>query len=205
METVDLVRADFALIPANPLFDAVITASQAITDEYYYNANIIDAKTFPPHLSLHICTIPRAALSQVTAALERLAAAGLPGITPIGVEPSGGGYIMLTIERTPAVMALHETILSAAAQARHNLPGDPFGSPYIRDAFTPHISLAKLDRDDQADATAIGRQALASASSTPAQALELCDIGANSERWDTLASFPTVCPRTGGPAPLNGR
>jgi 2'-5' RNA ligase superfamily len=190
VETVDLVRVDFVLIPGNPLFDAVITASQAITDEFYYNANIIDAKTFPPHLSLHICTIPRPAITQLTAALEPLATAGLPDITPTGVEPSGGGYIMLSLERTPALMDLHEAVLAAAAQARDGLDGDPFGSPYIRDAFTPHISLAKLDRDDQADAAAIARHALASTGSTQPQALELCDIGANSERWDTLASFP---------------
>jgi hypothetical protein len=190
VETVDLVRVDFALIPGNPLFDAVITASQAITDEFYYNANIIDAKTFPPHLSLHICTIPRAAVTQVTANLESMVPAGLPVITPAGVEPSVGGYIMLSIERTPALMTLHEAVLQAAAQARDGLDADPFGSPYIRDAFTPHISLAKLDRDDQPEAAAIARHALANASSTPCQALELCDIGASSERWDTLTSFP---------------
>jgi hypothetical protein len=191
VETVDLVRVDFALIPASPLFDAVITASQAITDEYYYNANIIDAKTFPPHLSLHICTIPRDAIGQVTATLEPLATR-LPGITPAGVQPSGGGYIMLSIERTPALMALHEAVLTAAAQARDGIGADPFGSRYIRDAFTPHISLAKLDRDDQDDAAAIAQRALANATTTPPQALELCDIGENSERWDTLASFTPV-------------
>ena len=194
METVDLVRVDFALIPGNPLFDAVIAASQAITDEFYYNANIIDAKTFPPHLSLHICTIPRAALSQVSATLEPLAAGGLPDITPVAVEPASGGYVMLNIERTPALMALHEATLNAAAQARDSLDGDPFGSPYVRDSFTPHISLAKVDRDDQTEAAAIGRQALSNASSTRSQALELCDIGENSERWSTLAIFPATFP-----------
>jgi hypothetical protein len=198
---VDLVRVDFALIPASPLFDAVITASQAITDEFCYNANVIDAKTFPPHLSLHICTIPRTALGQVTAALEPLAAAGLPDMTPAGVKPARGGYVMLNIERTPALMTLHEAILNAAARTRDGIDADSFGSPYIRGSFTPHISLAKLDRDDQAEATGIGRQALASASSTPAQALDLCDIGENSERWETLASFPaTTSPRTSGAA-----
>jgi hypothetical protein len=55
---VDLVRVDFALIPGEPLFTAVITASQAITTKFHCNANIIDATTFPPHLSLHICTVP---------------------------------------------------------------------------------------------------------------------------------------------------
>jgi hypothetical protein len=140
---VDLVRVDFALIPGNPLFDAVITASQAITDEFRYNANVIDARIFPPHLSLHICTIPRAAITQVTATLKPLAKGRLPGLSPAGIQPSGGGYIMLAIERSPALMSLHEAVLGAAAQARDGLGDDPFGSPYVRDSFTPHISLAK--------------------------------------------------------------
>lgn len=199
----DLVRVDFALIPAAPLFDAVITASQAITDEFYDNANVIDAKTFPPHLSLHICAIPRTSLSQVTAALEPLAAGGLPDITPAGVEPARGGYVMLSIERTAALMEMHETILGTAARAREGLDGDPFGSQYIRDSFTPHISLAKLARDEQAEATRIARQALANAACTPSQALELCDIGEYSERWETLATFPTD-PRTSSPVNLTG-
>lgn len=191
----DLVRVDFALIPANPMFDAVVTASQAITDEFYYNANVIDAKTFPPHLSLHICTIPRSALSQVAAAVDPITAAGLPDITPTGVQPARGGYVMLTIERSPVLVNLHEAILDIAAQARDGLGADPFGSPYIRDSFAPHISLAKLDRDDQAEAAAIGKRTLANTSSTRSQALELCDIGQNSERWDILASFPAPTAR----------
>lgn len=191
----DLVRVDFALIPGNPLFNAVITASQAITDEFYYNANVIDAKTFPPHLSLHICSIPRTALHQVTAAVEPLTATGLPDITPIGVEPTRGGYVMLNIERSPVLVDLHEAILDVAARARDGLGADPFGSSYIRDSFAPHISLAKLDRDDQAEAATIGKRTLANASSTRSQALELCDIGENSERWEILASFPAVAAR----------
>lgn len=194
----DLVRVDFALIPANPLFDAVITASQAITDEFCHNANVIDAKTFPPHLTLHICTIPRTALSQVTAALEPITAAGLPDITPTGVEPTEGGYVMLHIERSPVLVNLHEAILDIAARTRDSLGADPYGSSYVRDSFTPHISLAKLDRDDQAEAAAIGKRTLANTNSTRSQALELCDIGQNSERWEILASIPA--PTTRPPA-----
>ncbi len=197
----DLVRVDFALIPANPLFDAVIAASQAITDEFYDNANIIDSKTFPPHLSLHICTIPRAALSQVTATLQTLVASGLPDIIPVVIEPARGGYVMLSVERTPALMAMHETILGTAARAREGLDGDPYGSRYIRDSFTPHISLAKLARDEQAEAARIAGKILASAASTSSQALELCDIGEHSERWETLAAFtarPTPEPADSG-------
>jgi 2'-5' RNA ligase superfamily len=198
---VELVRVDFALIPDNPLFDAVITASQAITDEFYYNENVIDDKTFPPHLSLHICTVPRNAVSQLGDTLEALAGTGLPDIKPVGVEPSRGGYVMLSAERTPALMDLHETVLSAVAQARNGLGSDPFGSPYIRDFFAPHISLAKVDRDDQAEAAAIGREALGATVSARCRTLDLCDIGERSERWDVLASYPaTRHPRTGGPA-----
>lgn len=175
MEIVDLIRADFALIPDDPLFSAVIAASQAITDEFYYNANVIDAKTFPPHLSLHICTVPRTT-----------------------VEPSYSGYVMLNVRRTPDLLALHEAILGIAARARDGLDGDPYGSPYIRDSFSPHISLAKIDRDDQTEATAIGRRTLSGPCVAPARAIDLCDIGERSERWDILASYPsTEQPRIG--------
>lgn len=188
----DLVRVDFALIPDSPLFEDVIGASQAITNEFYYNRNVIDHKTFPPHLSLHICTIPRSAVSQVAAALQVLASGCLPDINPAAVEPSGGGYVMLSAERTPALMDLHEAVLSTAAQARSGLDGDPFGGPYIRNSFTPHISLAKVDRDDQAEAATIGRKTLHTSCGAPARALDLCDIGERSERWDVLASFPAA-------------
>jgi hypothetical protein len=67
---------------------------------------------------------------------------------------------MLDIQRTPELMALHEAILGIAARARDGLDGDPFGSPYIRDLFSPHISLAKIDRDDQPGAAAIGLRTL---------------------------------------------
>ncbi len=201
----DLVRVDFALIPDDPLFSAVITASQAITDEFYYNANIIDAKTFPPHLSLHICTVPQATLGQVTAELEALAAAGLPDIAATMVEPSYSGYVMLGVGRTPGLMALHEAILDVATRARDGLGGDPFGSQFIRDSFAPHISLAKIDRDDQAEAAAIGLRTLGEPGTAHSRALDLCDIGERSERWDILASFPAAeHPRLGGSGTFAG-
>jgi hypothetical protein len=91
-----MVRVDFALIPDDPLFGAVISASQAITDEFCYNR------------------------------------------------------------------------------------------------FSPHISLARLDRDDQAEAAAIARRALSRALAARSRALDLCDIGKHSERWDILASLPAT-------------
>ena len=192
MQPADLVRVDFALIPDDALFGAVITASQAITTAFCHNAKVIDAKTFPPHVSLLICTIPLAALAGVTADLKALAAAGLPDIAAITVEPSASGYVMLTIERTPGLMALHEAVLGVAARARNGLGGGPFGSPYIRDLFTPHLSLAKIGRDDQADAAAIGLRALSAPRVAHSRALDLCDIGDRSDRWNILATCPAA-------------
>jgi 2'-5' RNA ligase superfamily len=190
MPAADLVRVDFALIPADPLFGAVITASQVITGEFSYNANVIDASTFPPHLSLLICTLPRASLAAVAADLTVAAAAGLPDIAALTVEPSRSGYVMLTVERTPRLMAFQEAITGIATRARAGLDGDPGGSQPIRRPFTPHISIAKIDRDDQRAAVAIGRRALGEPGVTRARALDLCDIGERSQRWDVLASFP---------------
>jgi hypothetical protein len=114
---VDLLRVDYSLIPDDPLFSAAIDASQAITDEYYYNANIIDAKKYPPHVSVHICGLSRAAAEQATAELQALASAGLPPLTTTTVELPGGGWVMLAIERTPALTEFHEAILNIAARA----------------------------------------------------------------------------------------
>jgi hypothetical protein len=189
---VDEVRVDFALVPGGPLFGEIIRASQAITDEYYYNENVIDEHTFPPHLSLHICTLPTNAIEKVIADLESLVAGiDLPVVVPTGVSKSYGGYIMVNIERSAEIMALHESVLEIAASARDNLAGDKYGSQYVRNAFDPHISLAKVDQEDVSGAERIGQTSSAdwNAASSPAQTLELCDIGMRSEQWKQLASF----------------
>jgi hypothetical protein len=186
---VQSVRIDVALIPDEPLFDMAVAASQAITDEFYYNANVVDAKKYPPHLSLHICPVPADALEAVGAAVVELATKGLPELRIAGVEPASGGYVMLNVERTAEIMAMHEAVLEIAARAREDLGGDPYGNTYIRDQFVPHISLAKVDRDDQKQAAEIGRQAVAGKStSAQARALDLCDIGERSEKWDVIVS-----------------
>ncbi|MGH8900066.1 MAG: 2'-5' RNA ligase family protein [Egibacteraceae bacterium] len=186
----DVVRVDFALIPDDPLFGAVVSASQAITDEFSYNQNVIDDKDFPPHLSLHICTVPRDKIGQIVVDLRALAeGADLPDITPIGVDPAHGGYVMVNVERTAEIVALHEAILDVAAIARDGLDGDTYGNEYVREFFTPHISLAKVDRHDLSSAADIGRKALGDWYTTRTRTLDLCDIGPRSERWDVLASF----------------
>ncbi|MGH4013889.1 MAG: 2'-5' RNA ligase family protein [Pseudonocardiaceae bacterium] len=193
----DLVRVDFALIPADPLFRSVISASQAITDEYYYNENVIDDKEFPPHLSLHICTVPHDRIQQIVddlrVLIERI---DLPDINPVSIEASYGGYVMLNVERTAELMALHEAILDLAAAAREGVGNDKYGSEYIRDSFVPHVSLAKVDRRDVNSATDLGRRVLGDCHPTRTRAFDLCDIGSRSERWDVLASFPGGEPPT---------
>lgn len=183
----DLCRVDFAVIPDDPMFSGVIAASQAITDEYYDNSNVIDEKTFPPHVSLHICTVPRESVAQIAESMKALAAA-LPALVPTGVERSDGGYVMLDIERTDDLIALHEAALELAAQARQGMGSDKYGSPYIRDLFTPHLSLAKVDYRDQAGAARIGRETLGELAAAQSRSLDLCDIGERSEQWEILAS-----------------
>jgi hypothetical protein len=184
----DLCRVDFALIPGDPLFHRVIDASQAITDEYYYNQNVIDDKKFPPHVSLLISPIPRDTVPQVGERLSALAGR-LPDLTPSGVELVDSGYIMLAIERSDALVSLHEAVLEIAAEARAGLgSSDKYGSQYIRDLFDPHISLAKLEYKDQDSAADLGEEALGELASAPSRSLDLCDIGERSERWELLAS-----------------
>ncbi len=187
----DLVRVDFALIPDEPLFGLVVRASQEITDEFYYNQNVIDSKEFPPHLSLHICTVPRNTIQQLVAELGALEQRiDLPDLSPIGVEPAYGGYVMLNVERTAEIVALHEEILELAAAARDGVGADKYGSEYIRDSFVPHFSLAKVDSPDLNTASEIGRGVVGNSQPARARTLDLCDIGPRSERWDVLASFP---------------
>jgi hypothetical protein len=144
---VDLVRVDFALIPGEPLFTAVVTASQAITGRFPHNANIIDATAFPPHLSLHICTLPQATLAEVTTGLKEGTAAGLPDIAATTVEPSSSGYVMLTVDRTPQLMrctrqssrslprrAAASTATPSAAPT--SATGSPRTSPWPRSTVT---------------------------------------------------------------------
>lgn len=182
----------------------MINASRAITDEYYYNENVIDSKRFPPHLSLHICTVPRDKIHRVVDNLEVLIEqSDLPNINPAGVEPSYGGYVMLNVERTAELMALHEAILDLAASVREGRDADNYGSDYIRDSFLPHFSLAKLDHRDLIGATDLARRVLDNEHTTQARTLDLCDIGARSERWDVRASFPTeIPPSRGADCPL---
>ena len=190
MKTVDLYRVDFALIPDDPLFRAAIDASQAITDMFYYNGNIIDDKTFPPHVSLHICTVPRDAVPQVVDRLRTLVVGDLPELVPIGVEQADGGYVMLNIERTDALLTLHEAILSIAAGAQECIGHDKHGSPYVRALFTPHISLAKVEYREQAEAVAIGRETLSELSIVRARTLDLCDIANGASGGKSLRASP---------------
>lgn len=115
---------------------------------------------------------------------------GLPDINPIEIEPSYGGYVMLKIERTTEIVALHEAVLELAATEREGVDTDKYGSEYIRDSFVPHASLAKIDRRDLTSAADIGRKALGSLYTARTRTLDLCEVGARSERWDVLASFP---------------
>jgi hypothetical protein len=79
--------------------------------------------------------------------------------------------------------------LAIAAEARKDLGQDKYGSQYIRNLFVPHISLAKVEYREQAQAAAIGRDTLGDPGVTQSRSLDLCDIGERSERWDVLVTL----------------
>lgn len=96
---------------------------------------------------------------------------------------------MVSVERTAEIMALHEAILGVSATAWDGLDKDAYGNNSIRECFTPHISLAKVDCYNLSRATDIGRKAFGDWYTTRTRTLDLCDIGPRSERWHLLASF----------------
>lgn len=191
---VDQTRVAFAVIPGEPHFSAIVKASAAITAEKP-NRNIIDTDRFPPHLSLHICTIPTGQLAGMfthlaTAAPQEALSAPL---TLGELREGSSGYITLDLTATPAVMDLHEWTLQAAATARGHpaTPGtesaqERYGSTWIRNHFCPHYSIAKVDHDDQHDAYEIAAETLTGLPPAPVASFQVCDIGAHSEKWETL-------------------
>lgn len=191
---VEETRVAFALIPGEPHFSAIVKASAAITAEMP-NRNVIDTEQFPPHLSLHICTIPNDRLAGMFAQLR----ATVPYdqlATPLTLgqlREGAGGYVTLDLAITAALQGLHAWVLQAAALAR-GYPADPgdepererYGSAWVLDRFRPHYSIAKVDRDDQHDAYEIAAETVTGLLPAPVAAFEVCDIGANSEKWEIL-------------------
>jgi hypothetical protein len=186
----DVKRLDFALIPGGPLFSQVIRASQSITDEYYYNSNVIDADKYPPHVSLHICTIRVDLLPSLEEEISSIwAESEVSTLKPVDVSPASGGYIMLYLERSEALVSLHERVIEAAATARAGVDSSKYGNDYVLSDFSPHLSLAKVEADDRRDATAIAKEVLADMPISPVTSFDLCDIGPRNERWDVLTSL----------------
>ncbi len=110
------IRIDIALIPSKLLFSAVIDASQAITQRFRNN-NIIDADRFPPHISLHICTIPNNNLSLFTNDVV-LSNSKIVSLKPTRLSMASSGYIFLEVEKSPAIYKLHERIINISARIR---------------------------------------------------------------------------------------
>lgn len=191
------VRLAFALIPSEPHFSSVISASQEVT-VYHDNLNVIDADRFPPHVTLHICTVPSARLPSLFERLERTATQIrlLPDLEPAGLTTSGG-YVTLDIARTPDLMAVHRWTIEAAAWARgfesaegQAKDAERYGSEWVLDRFKPHYSIAKVARDEVDPAHALARKVLGDLPVGEAAWFEVCDIGMRSERWDSLLRLP---------------
>lgn len=193
------VRVAFALVPGEPHFSAVVRASQEIT-KVMGNRNIIDPARFPPHVSLHICTVDRARLAAMFAHLQATRPEGglaVP-LRPARLYEGTSGYITFELARTEPVTALHEWVLQAAAIGRGHpsepdtaTPAERYGGVWIRDRFTPHYSIAKVDPADQPAALDLAHEQLADLDTAPAARFEICDIGLRSQNWETLTQQPT--------------
>jgi hypothetical protein len=205
MQEVTSIRIDAALIPSEPQASAVIAASQEITQRFD-NRNVIDRQRFPPHLSLHIATIPAHKVlefldivANATEALDRT-----PMLIPEELEEGTAGYVSLRISITPEVNALHRAVIDATASVRQSedpelsprvtryAPEDQdryrkYGSIYVLERFDAHFSIAKVNWEDQADALAIAERHLADVAPCPAEAMVVCDIGPHSEKWEVLS------------------
>lgn len=187
-------RIAIAMIPGEPHFSAIVKASAAITN-VMANKNIIDADRFPPHASLHICTIPNDRLSTLFADLDATIPETAPttSVRPGRLREGSSGYVTLDLVPIDGLLGLHEWALQAAATARGYGAGagtesaaERYGSNWIRDRFTPHYSIAKVDPGKQREAYEIATEALADLGPAPVRRLDVCDIGPRSQRWDVL-------------------
>ncbi len=208
MSEADLIRIAIALAPREPLFSAVIHASQEITQRYD-NANVIDAVTYPPHVSLHICYIPRRVLEVLLESVSHLATGQSHALYLRGlrVERGSKGYVSVRVSRDTELQEMHQLAISAAASVRDGI-SEPlprsfdsyseldkanyrkYGNAYVGAKFDPHISIAKVEPEDQGDAYAIAKHILDGVTEAPVEALQVCDIGPNNEKWEVLTSAP---------------
>ncbi len=197
-----VLRVAIALVPEAPLFSAIISASQAVTG-LFQNQNIIDAERFPPHASLHICTIPTGRLEDLFRLLRSSITSPHPVLKPLHLKAGSGGYITLQLQITPEIRQLHEASIEAAAQVRgvgyvdggkqyrkyspeDQRNYDKYGNLYVLQKFNLHLSIAKVEIEHQGEAYDVARRALGVLSEVITSNLQICDIGMKSEKWVVL-------------------
>jgi hypothetical protein len=204
--SIEPVRVDAVIVPAEPLFSAVIEASQAVSRRYK-NANIIDAQRWPPHVSLHIGTVPPDRLETLCDAFDELDTDLTPVIVPERLTRRSRGYISLKVTITDELRALHEQVLECFAKARAGfeepIPGwasdsdrdrtwyRRYGNTYIFDRFDAHLSVAKVSRENHDAAHEVASAALGTTAAGKASVFELRDIGPHNERWDLIYASDT--------------
>ena len=199
------LRVAVVLIPDQPLFQAVINASQAIT-KLFRNQKIIDSETFPPHASLHICTISGGRLKDFAELLRSTFNASLPVLRPTRLRMGSSGYVTLDLDITPQIRELHESTIEAAAtirgigyvddrrtpqwySAEDRANYDRYGNIYVGKKFDFHLSIAKVEAQYHEDAYQIAERELASLGEVKASKFQICDIGMRSEKWVVLENL----------------
>lgn len=188
-------RIALALIPGDPHFSAIIKASTAITASYE-NHNIIDELEFPPHVSLLICTVS----SEHLDALRERIGESLPSTACSELmyfhrlRKGASGYITMDLTITETLADLREWALRTVSTAGGNgesgsqdkIAGERPEHLEMHRPFIPHYSVAKVHPTDQNDAYQIASEALSGVGPAPISAIEVCDIGMRSEKWDVI-------------------
>jgi len=205
--TAEVVRIDVALIPSEPQFSKIIEASQSITSQFE-NFNIIDAKRFPPHISLLICKFPNEKIGLLKELFLHIPkdVVRKPPLVTSEIVAGTTGYISLEVEIKPELYSLHKWVIEAIAQLREGFVDEEprwlydysqddrdnfrkYGNMYVLERFSAHFSIAKVNIQDQSAAFGIAKKMLGQLPAVLAKDLQICDIGMRNEKWDVLYSF----------------
>jgi hypothetical protein len=197
-----------ALLPARALRVEIASASRAI-EKQFGNANLVDERTFPAHLSVFLGGTSGAAVPALEVGLGLLKTVPDPHLDVTALEKGDRGFLSLAAAREPDLLRLAEGILGLCAAAHRAHPryrphilarwtslGEDrrqrliqYGTYRTLQHWKPHISVASVKPDDLDAAHAVAAQLVRTPQRVAVERLQLVDIGHNNERWQVLADW----------------
>jgi hypothetical protein len=194
------------VIPTVPIKEEIASASSQIT-KYFDNANIIDNKQFPAHLSLYLGGTSSERIGALIATLEPALSPFLTGeFVADRVYEESRGFIGVACQQSETLLSLVTTIVNACGTIHQESPHyrphiikrwprlseeqqrllTLYGTYKTAENFDAHLSVASVPALDAADALQIARQHLHLPRVFRVEAFQLVDIGHNNEKWNVL-------------------